>query len=63
MMMKIAGSKNTAYNEKVDEFNDLCQRMDDFKKKNFVYRFLFYGRYQSMRAHLSVICIPSYWEE
>ena len=63
MMAKLCGSKNESYNEKVDEFNDLCERMDNFKKRNFIYRFFFYGRYQSMKIHLATICVPDYWEE
>lgn len=63
MMMKNPGSANESYNEKVDEYNDLAERMDRFRKKNFLYRFIFRGRYMSMRAHLAVICMPSYWHE
>lgn len=61
MMMKIPGSENATYNEKVDIYNDLAKRMDDFKKKNFLYRWIFYGKYQSMRIELASMLTPGYW--
>ncbi|MDI6976055.1 hypothetical protein [Serratia sp. Se-RSBMAAmG] len=63
MMTKLPGSANDSYNEKVDEYNSLVERMDRFRKKNFLYRLIFRGRYMSMRAHLAVICPPSYWND
>lgn len=61
MMMKIPGSKNAAYNEKVDDYNDLANRMDRFKKRNFLYRWIFNGKYQSMRIELAAMLKPGYW--
>lgn len=61
MMMKISGSQNESYNKKVDEYNDLAQRMDDFKKKNFLYRWFFHGKYQSMKIELTYMLKSDYW--
>lgn len=61
MMMKLPGSENASYNEKVDIYNDLAKRMDDFKKKNFLYRWIFFGKYQSMRIQLASMLMPGDW--
>lgn len=61
MMMKIPGSKNATYNEKVDIYNNLAKRMDAFKKKNFLYRWIFFGKYQSMRIELASMLTPGDW--
>lgn len=61
MMMKLPGSENASYNEKVDVYNDLAKRMDDFKKKNFLYRWIFFGKYQSMRIQLASMLTPEDW--
>ena len=61
MMMKLPGSENASYNEKVDIYNDLAKRMDDFKKKNFLYRWIFFGKYQSMRIQLASMLTLGDW--
>lgn len=61
MMMKLPGSENASYNEKVDIYNDLAKRMDDFKKKNFLYRWIFFGKYQSMRIQLASMLTSGDW--
>lgn len=61
MMMKLPGSKNASYNEKVEAYNNLVQRMDKFKKRGFLYRWIFHSRYQSMRIELASMLKQGYW--